>query len=139
YLSKHRDYFLSSFPLITHYYVFMYIVQLIVKFQRFSEASYEKLEPLYFTLDWESLSRRRKAADDLSSYRYVKSKQENLFPHIHTLSHLSHLAADLLLTEDSNINTNKDLQEINLLTYSNIRILIAEGKLDGEKFYQSLK
>ncbi|MGG3563173.1 DNA phosphorothioation-dependent restriction protein DptG [Neobacillus rhizosphaerae] len=90
YLSKYKDYFLASFPLLTHYYVFMYVCQLLLKFEQFTEADYQKVQPLYFALDWEAISKRRKAADDLEGFSYLKEKLVHLFPHIHTISHLSH-------------------------------------------------
>ncbi|WP_026584146.1 DNA phosphorothioation-dependent restriction protein DptG [Bacillus sp. J33] len=90
YLSKFKDYFLTSFPVLTHYYVFMYACQLIFKFDQFTEADFEKVQPLYFALEWESISKRRKAADELEGFKYIKESASNLFPHIHTISHLSH-------------------------------------------------
>lgn len=90
YLSKYKDYFLTSFPLLTHYYVFMYACQLIVKFEQFTSADMEMVQPLYFALEWESMSRRRKATGELEGFKYVKEKSINLFPHIHTISQLSH-------------------------------------------------
>lgn len=90
YLSQYKDYFLNAFPLLTHYYVFMYACQLVVKFERFTESAFDEAHPLYFTLEWESVSKRRKAADELEGLRYIKEKSINLFPHIHTISHLSH-------------------------------------------------
>ena len=38
YLSKYRDYFLTNFPILTHFYTFMYACQLIIKFEQFEEA-----------------------------------------------------------------------------------------------------
>lgn len=90
YLSKYKDYFLTSFPLLTHYYVFMYACQLILKFEQFTTADMEMVQPLYFALEWESMSRRRKATGELEGFKYVKEKSINLFPHIHTISQLSH-------------------------------------------------
>ncbi|MGG3158434.1 DNA phosphorothioation-dependent restriction protein DptG [Priestia megaterium] len=90
YLSKYKDYFLTSFPLLTQYYVFMYTCQLILKFEQFTEANMEDAHPLYFALEWESMSKRRKATDDLESYKYIKENAINLFRHIHTISHISH-------------------------------------------------
>jgi DNA phosphorothioation-dependent restriction protein DptG len=90
FLSKYKDYFLTSFPLLTHYYVFMYACQLLLKFEQFTEADFETTQPLYFALEWESVSKRRKAADELEGFKFIKGKSINLFPHIHTISQLSH-------------------------------------------------
>ena len=74
YLSEYKDYFLSSFSLLTHFYVFMYSCQLVWKLDEFADADMERIMPLYFALDWESISKRRKAADDFQSYRFIKEK-----------------------------------------------------------------
>src|SRR5690625_1205982 len=132
FLSNYKDYFLKSFPLLTHYYVFMYICQLVIKFESFSNVTFDTLETLYFTLEWERLSRRRKAVDDLSSFKFVKNKQRNLFPHIHTLSQLSHNAANI---NDSELNFNK---KIKILTYPQIKRLLSEGTLNQETFLSDL-
>lgn len=134
YLSKFKDYFLTSFPLITHFYVFMYTCQLVVKFERFGTANYEKLDSLYFSLEWESLSKRRKAADDLESFRYIKDNLDNLFPHIHTLSHLSHNKANVSIE-----NIERKEKSINVLTYTEIRELVDKGELNEGKFFEELK
>ncbi|PFI26428.1 DNA phosphorothioation-dependent restriction protein DptG [Bacillus cereus] len=90
FLSQYKDYFLKSFPLLTHFYSFMYVCQLVVKFEQFDEADYSYSNPLYFALEWESISKRRKSADDLEGFRRVKDKAPNLFVHMHTMSQLSY-------------------------------------------------
>lgn len=94
YLSKHKEYFLNSFPLLTHFYVFMYACQVVYKFEQFTNADYNSVQPLYFALDWESISKRRKVTDDIEGLRFIKAKSINLFPHIHTISQISHLLFD---------------------------------------------
>lgn len=91
YLSKHKEYFLNTFPLLTHFYVFIYACQIIYKFEQFTNANYSFVQPLYFSLDWESISKRRKVADEIEGLRFIKTKSINLFPHIHTISQISHL------------------------------------------------
>src|SRR5699024_8953121 len=90
YLSNHRNYFLDNFALLTNFYAFMYSCQLIMKFDEFTKANYEKVDPLYFCLSWEKMGMRRKAAGEFRTYKYINNKKGNLFPHIHTMSHLSH-------------------------------------------------
>ncbi|GAA0503170.1 hypothetical protein GCM10008986_33510 [Salinibacillus aidingensis] len=134
YLSKYKDYFLTSFPLLTHFYVFMYANQLVFKFEQYNEANYNELQPLYFSLEWESLSKRRKSASgDIDSFKYIKAKLDNLFPHIHTMSQLSHNAANVSENEIKNEET------IDLLTYTEIYNLIQQGKLDERRFLVELK
>ncbi|HZG86236.1 DNA phosphorothioation-dependent restriction protein DptG [Paenibacillus sp.] len=88
FLSKYKDYFLSHFPLLTHFYAFMYICQLAFKFERFLHADYSQATPFYFALEWETLSKRRKATEELG-YRAIKDKLPNLFVHVHTMTMLS--------------------------------------------------
>ncbi|MFK3959981.1 DNA phosphorothioation-dependent restriction protein DptG [Pseudalkalibacillus hwajinpoensis] len=90
YLSHHQEYFLQSFELLTHFYMMTYVCQLILKLERFESADYSEPSPLYYALDWESVSKRRKPADELEGFKFIKGKSSNLFVHIHTLSHLSH-------------------------------------------------
>jgi DNA phosphorothioation-dependent restriction protein DptG len=92
FLAKHKDYFLEHFPLLVHFYFFVYVCQLTIKFDQFEASDLEKIEPLYFALEWESINKRRKAADELEGYKRVKNRASNLFVHIHTLSQLSHLS-----------------------------------------------
>ncbi|WP_077622436.1 DNA phosphorothioation-dependent restriction protein DptG [Sediminibacillus massiliensis] len=134
YLSKYKDYFLSSFPLLTQFYVFMYACQLVNKFERFTDADYDNLDPLYFSLEWESLSKRRQAAGELDSFKYIKEKLPNLFPHIHTMSQLSHNKANI--TEEE---LDEEKKKIDLLTYRDIIMLVEKGELNETQFYEELK
>ncbi|MEH7158960.1 DNA phosphorothioation-dependent restriction protein DptG [Neobacillus drentensis] len=90
FLSKYKDYFLTSFPLLTHFYVFMYVCQITLKFEQFIDADFDSLHPIYFALEWESITQRRKAADELEGFKFIKEKSKNLFPHIHAISQISH-------------------------------------------------
>lgn len=128
YLSKYKDYFLTAFPILTHYYVFMYVCQLLIKFEQFTEADYEKVRPLYFALEWESLSRRRKAADDLEGFKYIKEKHIHIFPHIHTISHLSHCVF------------NDEKEEKEFIPYADLYALIKDkGEAFEFEFLKELK
>jgi len=93
YLSKNKDYFINSFPFLTHYYVFMYVCQAIRKFDQFTNANYDVIEPFYFALEWESISKRRKAAG-FDGLKYLRERSKSLFPHIQTISQISHLIYD---------------------------------------------
>ena len=48
--------------------------QLLLKFEQFTEADYETVQPFYFALDWEAISKRRKAADELEGFPFLKEK-----------------------------------------------------------------
>lgn len=100
YLSKNKDRFLKDFPLLTHYYTFMYMIQLLVHFRRFENADYSKCEPLYFALDWETISKRRSAASKLHGYKLIKEHLSDLFAHIHVLSQLSYNSISMKETKN---------------------------------------
>lgn len=89
FISQYDDYFLQTFSLLTHYYTFMYICQMLLKFEGFTSANYDIVQPLYFALEWESISKRRKAADEFEGFKFIKENSANLFTHIHTQSQLS--------------------------------------------------
>ena len=125
YLSQYKEYFLTSFPLLTHYYAFMYACQLVVKFERFTDTSFESAHPLYFTLEWESVSKRRKAADELEGLKYIKEKSMNLFPHIHTISHLSH----------NSLNQPDSEGKRSFIPYNELQQLIKKNGQNYEKDY----
>ncbi|WP_043931894.1 DNA phosphorothioation-dependent restriction protein DptG [Bacillus sp. EB01] len=132
FISKYKDYFLSAFPLLTHYYVFMYSIQILLKFEQFTDTDIDSVQPLYFALEWESLTKRRKAAGDLEGYKYIKEHSINLFPHIHTISHLSHNT----LNKPINSDTNK----ISFMPYSIlVREIQNEGSHFEEEFLKELK
>lgn len=128
YLSEHKDYFLKVFPLLTHFYTFMYCCQLILKFENYDLADYGKLDPLYFGLEWESLNKRRKPVDDLEGFKRIKERSINIFVHIHTMSHLSYN----LLNEITNDRKR------NFMNYVDVMDLIKRENME-EVFLEDLK
>lgn len=90
FLSKHKEYFIQAFPQMTHYYAFMYATQLLWNLEQYEKGDMKEVFPFYYAFEWESITRRRKAADPLEGYKFIQERAENLFPHIHTLSQLSH-------------------------------------------------
>lgn len=123
YLSNYKDYFLRNFPLLTHFYAFMYCCQLLLKFEQFHLADYDKLLPLYFALEWESLSGRRSAAG-IEGFKRIKEKSKNLFVHIHTISQLSH---------------NRMNKEKRFMNYSELYNLVKEDNDTYHTFLQDIK
>lgn len=129
FLSNHRDYFLQSFALLTHFYYFLYVYQLILKFDRFENGDYSKIDPLYYALDWEQLNKRRKTTEDLTGFKFVKEKESDLFVHIHTLSQLSH-----------NSFNNEDDDKKTIMTYPEINHFLTEiGEEAISSFLNSVK
>lgn len=132
FLSKYKDYFLTSFSPITQFYSFMYVCQLIIKFDQFVGGDLEEVQPIYFALDWETINKRRKAASELDGFKLVKNKSVNLFPHVHTLSQLSHN----VFNEDL---YNKE-QKLTVLTYKELFERVQEKGSEFEhEFLKDLK
>ncbi|KAB7707118.1 DNA phosphorothioation-dependent restriction protein DptG [Bacillus aerolatus] len=88
YLSGKKEYFLKQFPLLLHYYVFQYILQLLLSSQSFGSYATKEVKALHFVLDWETgIGSYRDAVKD---YSLVKDHAKSLFVHIHCQSHLSY-------------------------------------------------
>src|SRR5690606_585457 len=68
----------------------MYATQLLWNLEQYEKGDMKEVFPFYYAFEWESITRRRKAADPLEGYKFIQERAENLFPHIHTLSQLSH-------------------------------------------------
>ncbi|HDX9588871.1 TPA: DNA phosphorothioation-dependent restriction protein DptG [Bacillus pseudomycoides] len=132
FLSEYKDYFLKSFPLLTHFYTFVYVCQLVLKFEQFDEADYSQSIPLYFALEWESISKRRKAADELEGFRRIKEKSPNLFVHIHTMSQLSYNEL-----QDVESESKKNLRFMN---YRELKELVSKGDANiSEQLLEDIK
>lgn len=92
FISKHKEFFLNNFGLLTHFYLFMYVCQLFVKFDAFENGNYAQLTPLTFALDWEALNKRRQAANEFHGFKRILNNCHRFFIHIYTMSYLSHNA-----------------------------------------------
>ncbi|MFD1739508.1 DNA phosphorothioation-dependent restriction protein DptG [Bacillus salitolerans] len=90
FLSKRRDYFMEQYPLLVKYYYFLYISQLALKFHKYETADYEKVDPSYFALDWETGVNKRRKAVSVGGYKTLRERSKELFIHIHVMSHLSY-------------------------------------------------
>lgn len=88
FISQYKDYFLSNFSLLTHFYTFMYVCQLCFKLEQCQYGDFSYASPFYFSLEWEILSKRRKATEE-QGFKMIGDKLSNLFVRIHTFSQLS--------------------------------------------------
>ncbi|WP_141333661.1 DNA phosphorothioation-dependent restriction protein DptG, partial [Brevibacillus agri] len=104
--------------------IFMYVCQLLAKFDAFEKANYQTASPFYFALEWESMSKRRKAAEDFNSFRWIKENASDLFVHVHTMSQLSHIAD----------GQNKNLR---FHTYHDLLVLLKKQGEESEQQYLS--
>lgn len=124
FLLKHKDYFIANFELLLNYFIFMYSAQSLLKFEKFNNANNNETEPLYFVLEWESITKKRNAASPITGYKIVKDYAPNLFAHEYTLRLLSH----------NKFNLGKESKDI--LSYS---ALINEVESHGEHYVESFK
>lgn len=90
FLMKHKDYFIANFEVIINYYTFMYAIQCLRKFGKFTNGNFGETEPLYFALEWEAVTKKRPVASSLHGYKLVKEQSMDLFPHEYTLRLLSY-------------------------------------------------
>ncbi|WP_280771827.1 DNA phosphorothioation-dependent restriction protein DptG [Salipaludibacillus daqingensis] len=108
FLSSRRDFFLEHFELFLHHYYFLYVSQLTFKFAMFTDGNYSHVNPLYYSLDWESLNKRRKAFNDVYSFKGLRDRAPYVFVHVHTQSQLSH---NWLNNEGNTFMTYNDLSK----------------------------
>ncbi|HEY9582000.1 MAG TPA: DNA phosphorothioation-dependent restriction protein DptG [Savagea sp.] len=95
YLKNHPSYLLSNLELLINYYAFAYIMQFLIKAQQFSEADFETVEPLYYTLAEEVVTKTRDAAKPYRGYKRVQEAAKYGFAHYEVLRQLSHNAFNL--------------------------------------------
>ncbi|KRF01093.1 hypothetical protein ASG89_26150 [Paenibacillus sp. Soil766] len=131
FISKYQDYFLSNFTLLTHFYSFMYICQLLLKFERFEKGEYSEASTIYFALEWEAVSKRRKASE-AEGFQGLKKKLPHLFVHVHTMSQLSHIQSETA-KENPSFLTYRDIhdqikedQEMNYNYLNDLKIWIQD-------------
>ena len=120
FLQKDSERFNSDFGLLTHFYSFMYLSQLVFKFDQFENADYSKADEFYFVLDWEKVSERRLAITSSHSFKTINDRAKNFFAHSHALAHLSH----------NSLQANKD-ERYKIYNYQELHSLVSEK---GEEF-----
>ncbi|WP_079478872.1 DNA phosphorothioation-dependent restriction protein DptG [Halobacillus salinus] len=130
FLSKHKDYFINHFFNIIHFYIYQYVLQFLIKAQKFGEDEWGKqMAAFHYTFDWETgVGGYREAVED---YQFVKNNARNLFVHIHCMSHLSHNEEEF--NSEHELKSYKELlHELNLLNSD-------EQKHEKEKLIQWIK
>lgn len=128
FMMQHKEFYLENFELLTNYYTFMYAVQGTIQFPKFTNGNYDQTTPLYFALDWESITKKRSAASPVLGYKMVKQYASQLFAHEHVLGQLSY----------NQLNKNNDYSEV-----KNYKDLVEEidslGSQYTEQFIMDLK
>ncbi|KHF41549.1 DNA phosphorothioation-dependent restriction protein DptG [Halalkalibacter okhensis] len=107
-ISKHKDFFIDHLQTLLNHYYFVYVSQLAFKFNLFNNADYSVVNPLYYTLEWESLNKRRKAFSDPLSFKGLRDRAEHVFPHMYTQAYYSHI----MVNKDKKFMTYSELDEL---------------------------
>ncbi|WP_375105968.1 DNA phosphorothioation-dependent restriction protein DptG [Lysinibacillus fusiformis] len=124
FMMQHNEFFLENFEVLTNYYTFMYAVQGTIQFPKFTNGNYDEATPLYFVLDWESITKKRSAASPVLGYKMVKQYASQLFAHEHVLGQLSY----------NILNKDNDYSEV-----KNYRDLVEEIDSLGSKYTEQFR
>lgn len=85
---KDKELLQGTLQRILEYYYFFYISQLSIKLNKFEDADLTTADAVFFTLSWESTSKKRQAY--ILGWEYLKKQIENLFSHTNTLELLNY-------------------------------------------------
>lgn len=86
YLAEHPEYFLKNMGDFFNYYIMMFIFQMIVNINRMEKGEFRSKHPLYFAVDSESSSIKRKSYSQ--GYRYLREVSSKTYYHMNVLEHL---------------------------------------------------
>ncbi len=87
FLINHEDYFIDHFYYLLSYYYFFYITQLFLNFKKQSE---KKKHELYYIMNWESASKKRKSYK-IGYYEEIKKSSKKLLSQVNATEHLNFL------------------------------------------------
>ncbi len=90
YLKNYPSYLLSNLELLVNYYAFTYIMQFLIKAQQYTKANFNEVEPLFYTLADEVVTKTRDAAKPYRGYKRVQDVATYGFAHYEVLQQLSH-------------------------------------------------
>ena len=110
YLSKNTDFFIKHFSQLTHFYSFMYVNQLVIKFNQFTNANYNSISPVYFCIESEKLNKNRDVVRE--SNHLLKEQYTYLFSHLHTIYQLSHIHQPSEVEPEYPILTYSDFKDL---------------------------
>ena len=92
FLSLDKSYLLKHIEDFFKYYFFFYLTQLTFKLNYFGEL-HEEIEPIYFSLDWETLSESRLNSHKIG-WKKLNREIESVFAHANTLELLNYILID---------------------------------------------
>lgn len=122
FLKTSNSYFLKHVEDFFKYYYFHYLSQLILRINDF-ERTTSYIKPVYYTMDWETLSETR-LSSHVVGWKQLNKYSESLFAHINTLELLNYIYVNGIPIGD----------------YQNIMLLyIGLNQDEKEKFQDCLK
>lgn len=90
FLSKNNSLFLQYVEDFFKFYYFQYLCQLVLSFNDFGTVS-TKIKPIYFTMDWETLSESRLTSHTIG-WKQLNRYSESVFAHINALELLNYIS-----------------------------------------------
>ncbi|QDR81800.1 DNA phosphorothioation-dependent restriction protein DptG [Sporomusa termitida] len=88
FMLNNSHFFLNSFDKLLKFYYFIYVAQLAMKLNRFLATDIAIPEPIYFNLEWESLSKSRTSYN--RGWKLLAPNIHNIFSHANCLELLNH-------------------------------------------------
>lgn len=98
FLTNNNSFLLKHVEDLFKYYYFHYLSQLVLRFNDFSTGT-TKMKPIYYTMDWETLSETRLSSHTVG-WKQLNKYSESIFAHINTLELLNYIYVDEKPIED---------------------------------------
>jgi DNA phosphorothioation-dependent restriction protein DptG len=92
FLKTNNSFLLKHVEDFFKYYYFHYISQMVLRFNDFGSTS-TKIKPVYYTMDWETLSENRLSSHTIS-WKKLNSYSESIFAHVNTIELLNYIHVD---------------------------------------------
>ncbi len=89
FLTTNNSYLLKHVEDFFKYYYFQYLSQLIINFNSYG-TGVKKIKPIYFTMDWETLSESRLSSHTIS-WKQLNNYSPFIFAHVNTLEFLNYI------------------------------------------------
>lgn len=98
FLTNNNSFLLKHVEDLFKYYYFHYLSQLVLRFNDFGTGT-AKIKPIYYTMDWETLSETRLSSHTVG-WKQLNKYSESIFAHINTLELLNYISVDGKTIED---------------------------------------
>jgi len=98
FLSSNNPFFLKHVEDFFKYYYFHYLNQLLLQLKDFEKGT-SRVKPIYYTMDWETLSENRLSSHSIG-WKQLNKCSEPIFAHVNTLELLNYITVDGRPVED---------------------------------------